>query len=62
MSTTYGCVLTFRCIRHGVTAYIKDMVTVLLENRPEKPLEFISEYLANALQVNRKILQTFNTY
>jgi hypothetical protein len=39
------------CSRHGVTAYVKDMITVLLENRPEKPLEFISDYLANALQV-----------
>jgi hypothetical protein len=29
---------------------MKDMITVLLENRPEKPLEFISDYLANALQ------------
>ena len=31
--------------RNGVTQYMKDVVTLLLENRPEKPLEFIVQYL-----------------
>ena len=38
--------------KHGVTAYLKDMITVMLENRPEKPLEFVADYLTNALQVS----------
>ena len=30
--------------RCGVTAYMKDVVTLLLENRPEEPIEFICKY------------------
>lgn len=32
----------------GVTAYLKDVVTLVLENRPEAPIEFIAEYFRNA--------------
>lgn len=30
--------------RHGVTAFLKDVVTLLLENRPESPIAFIAHY------------------
>lgn len=36
-------------LRWGVTAYMKDMVTLLLENRPEKPIEFINDYFTTVL-------------
>lgn len=35
--------------RSGVSAYVKDMLVLLLEHRPEDPIEFIVEYLSNAL-------------
>lgn len=34
----------------GVSAYIKDVVTLLLENRPESPVDFISDYFRNAIK------------
>uniref|UniRef100_A0A7S4KYP1 EF-hand domain-containing protein n=1 Tax=Guillardia theta TaxID=55529 RepID=A0A7S4KYP1_GUITH len=35
--------------KFGVNVYLKDCITLVLENRPEKPLEFIADYLNNAL-------------
>lgn len=32
-----------------MTAYMKDMVTLLLENRPDKPINFITDYFRNVL-------------
>ena len=29
--------------RNGVTAYMKDVVTLLLESRPEDPLQFVAD-------------------
>lgn len=29
--------------RYGVTTYLKDLVTLLLENRPDAPLEFATD-------------------
>jgi hypothetical protein len=31
----------------GVTTVLKDMMTLLLENRPEDPIRFIADYLKN---------------
>jgi len=35
--------------KYGVNVYLKDCMTLMLENRPEKPLEFIADYFNNAL-------------
>lgn len=32
----------------GVTAYIKDVMTLLVENRPANPIEFMADYFRNA--------------
>jgi hypothetical protein len=45
--------------RYGMTAYVKDVMTLLLENRPEKPLEFIHDYLSNALQGRTQVVRAF---
>ena len=38
------CVLMdARADRLGVTAYLKDAITLLLENRPHKPIEFLAD-------------------
>ena len=36
--------------RCGVTAYMKDVVTLLLENRPAQPIEFICKYFRTVTQ------------
>lgn len=41
--------------RCGVTAYMKDMVTLLLDNRPEKPIEFITDYFHTVLAASTPI-------
>eukprot|EP00967_Tisochrysis_lutea_P007041 scaffold8376_cov33-Tisochrysis_lutea.AAC.2 len=40
---------TTRLVRLGVTAYMKDMVTLLLENRPDEPIGFITDYFRTVL-------------
>ncbi|KAJ4460660.1 putative tubulin polyglutamylase complex subunit 1 [Paratrimastix pyriformis] len=36
--------------RYGVGAYLKDVATLLLENRPDDPCAFIEQYFRNAMQ------------
>ncbi|CAG9328420.1 unnamed protein product [Blepharisma stoltei] len=43
----------------GVTAVLKDLMTVLLENRPENPVQFISEYLKTSSQSCTGILKSY---
>ena len=45
--------------RNGVTQYMKDVVTLLLENRPEKPLEFMADYFSNALQGRTAVARSY---
>eukprot|EP00965_Chrysotila_dentata_P129810 4290991-Pleurochrysis_carterae.AAC.2 len=45
--------------RYGVTAYMKDMVTLLLENRPEKPIEFIAEYFRTVIHGSSPLLRAY---
>ena len=36
--------------KYGLTAYFKDVMTLVLENRPNDPLEFITEYYRNCAE------------
>ena len=36
--------------RFGITAYLREAVNLVLENRPQAPVEFLSEYFRNAVQ------------
>lgn len=36
--------------RYGITSYLKDALGLVLQNRPQAPLEFIAEYFRNAVQ------------
>ena len=43
--------------RCGVTAYMKDCVTLLLENRPDEPLTFMGDYFRTVTQPSSPLLQ-----
>ena len=43
--------------RHGVTAYMKDVVSLLLENRPASPLAFIQKYFLTVTQGTSPLLR-----
>ena len=45
--------------RCGVTAYMKDCVTLLLENRPDQPLTFMSDYFRTVTQPTSPLLRAF---
>lgn len=45
--------------RHGVTAYMKDVVTLLLENRPASPIAFISKYFRTVTQGSSPLLRAY---
>ena len=45
--------------RHGVTAYMKDVVTLLLENRPASPIAFISKYFLTVTQGSSPLLRAY---
>jgi len=45
--------------RCGVTVYMKDMMTLLLENRPDKPIEFMAEYFRTVIQGNSPLLRAY---
>lgn len=36
--------------RFGMTAYVREAVNLVLENRPQAPIEFLNEYFRNAVQ------------
>ena len=45
--------------RCGVTAYMKDCVTLLLENRPDEPLTFMSDYFRTVTQPSSPLLRAY---
>jgi len=45
--------------RYGVTAYMKDVVTLLLENRPASPIAFISKYFRTVTQGSSPLLRAY---
>ena len=45
--------------RCGVTAYMKDVVTLLLENRPAHPIAFISRYFKTVTQGSSPLLRAY---
>ena len=45
--------------RHGVTAYLKDVVTLLLENRPDSPIAFIAHYFRTVTQGSSPLLRAY---
>lgn len=45
--------------KHGVTTYLKDVVTLLLENRPEDPMEFMADYFRNVVNGTSTIVRSF---
>ena len=45
--------------RHGVTAYMKDVVTLLLENRPPNPIAFIAKYFQTVTQGSSPLLRAY---
>lgn len=45
--------------RHGVTAYLKDVVTLLLENKPESPIAFIAQYFRTVTQGSSPLLRAY---
>ena len=45
--------------RHGVTAYMKDVVTLLLENRPASPIAFIQKYFLTVTQGSSPLLRAY---
>ena len=36
--------------RFGITAYLREAINLVLENRPQAPVEFLGEYFRNAVQ------------
>ena len=36
--------------KYGLSAYFKDVMTLVLENRPHDPIDFITEYYRNCAQ------------
>ena len=36
--------------RFGITAYLQEVLSLVLENRPQAPVEFVAEYFRNAVQ------------
>jgi len=45
--------------RYSVSAYMKDLLTVLLENRPEQPLDFIADYFNCAVNGVPPIMRSY---
>jgi hypothetical protein len=45
--------------RYGVTAYMKDVVTLLLENRPAAPIAFIARYFRTVTQGSSPLLRAY---
>lgn len=45
--------------RCGVTAYMKDVVTLLLENRPAQPIAFIAKYFKTVTQGSSPLLRAY---
>lgn len=45
--------------RYSVAAYMKDLLTVLLENRPEEPLDFIADYFNCAVNGVPPIMRSY---
>ena len=45
--------------RYGVTAYMKDAITLLLENRPSSPIAFISKYFRSVTQGSSPLLRAY---
>ncbi|KAL9642160.1 hypothetical protein ABK040_007165 [Willaertia magna] len=43
----------------GVTTYLKDAITLILENRPEDPLEFLSEYFNNVVKGSNSLTRSY---
>jgi hypothetical protein len=43
----------------GVTTILKDMMTLLLENRPDDPIRFIADYLKHV--PNTSIMKSYRT-
>ncbi len=40
--------------RSGVTSYVRDVLTLVLETRPADPIAFIAEYLGNGTRKKEK--------
>ena len=45
--------------RCGGTAYMKDCVTLLLENRPDEPLTFMGDYFRTVTQPSSPLLRAY---
>eukprot|EP00755_Sulcionema_specki_P014877 Sspe_Gene.57863::Locus_31750_Transcript_1_1_Confidence_1.000_Length_924::g.57863::m.57863 len=45
--------------KYSVTAYLKDVVTLLLENRPDSPVEFIADYFRNVIQGTSPMIRSY---
>ena len=45
--------------RYSVSPYMKDLLTVLLENRPEHPIEFIADYFTCAVNGAAPIFRSY---
>eukprot|EP00756_Hemistasia_phaeocysticola_P059849 Hpha_TRINITY_DN36839_c0_g1::TRINITY_DN36839_c0_g1_i1::g.139788::m.139788 len=45
--------------RFSVTAYLKDVSTLLLENRPDEPLSFIADYFRNVIQGTSPLVRSY---
>eukprot|EP01062_Namystynia_karyoxenos_P027980 TRINITY_DN21299_c2_g1_i1.p1 TRINITY_DN21299_c2_g1~~TRINITY_DN21299_c2_g1_i1.p1 ORF type:complete len:339 (+),score=119.24 TRINITY_DN21299_c2_g1_i1:94-1017(+) len=45
--------------RFSVTAYLKDVSTLLLENRPDEPLAFIADYFKNVIQGTSPLVRSY---
>ena len=45
--------------RYGVTAYLKDVVTLLLENRPASPVAFVAQYFSTVTQGSSPLLRAY---
>lgn len=45
--------------RFGITAYMKDVTTLLLENRPPQPLAFIAKYFRTVTQGSSPLLRAY---
>lgn len=46
--------------RYGISAHLKDIVALLLENRPQNPVEFVSEYFRNANHGSSPIMRSYH--
>eukprot|EP00761_Pharyngomonas_kirbyi_P010524 gb/GECH01010544.1/.p1 GENE.gb/GECH01010544.1/~~gb/GECH01010544.1/.p1 ORF type:complete len:296 (+),score=38.75 gb/GECH01010544.1/:1-888(+) len=45
--------------KYGIDAYLKDVTTLMLENRPEDPIHFMADYFYNVVQGSSPMVRSY---